>query len=572
MKFLQTVLLLSFFVFIFSITLTKSGDFNQDLGRHIKLGEIIVKTGQIPQINLFSFTHPSFPFINHHWLSEVIFYGISQLNINLLVILKVLLIMTAFAILIKYSSSRAGILPAMISALVFSPFFLDRSQIRPEIFGYLFFSILIFLLLAYPKNQRFLFLIPIIMLLWINIHISFIFGIFLVGLLLIKAVLLHKKLVLKEHKLLIIIILSFIVLFINPNGFQGAFYPFTIFGNYGYKIAENQNLFYLNGLTSNIWIKYFFLITPFIFISWILLIAKLRFTALIVFITFYLLAVFQSRHIPFFVLAAIPPFTLALKGIGSELIKKNIEDVKTVSFLLLTGIFITLSLLFVSGWYSNTYDMNKYSGIEVIEDAKSGTEFMKRNNLAPNVFNNFDIGGYLIYSLYPKYKFFVDNRPEAYPADFFNNIYVPLQLDKNFMTKIFDKYGINTAFIAHTDQTDWGKSAVINLYKDKNWKMVYLDESVVIFTKNSALTNLKNNDNHFNRLIENEENFRKLLQLLNFFNLIDREDLSKKTFVKAQKVNPSSCIVKKSLLNQYKNSLYLMQKAEELKKSSWYCL
>ena len=42
--------------------------------QNLKLGKIIWETKTIPNTNLFSYTNPNFPFINHHWLSENIFY------------------------------------------------------------------------------------------------------------------------------------------------------------------------------------------------------------------------------------------------------------------------------------------------------------------------------------------------------------------------------------------------------------------------------------------------------------------------------------------------------------------
>jgi hypothetical protein len=62
---------------------------DQDLGRHLKLGEIIWQTKSIPKTNLFSYVTPDNPFINHHWLFEVLAYlwnGI--LGLESLLILK----------------------------------------------------------------------------------------------------------------------------------------------------------------------------------------------------------------------------------------------------------------------------------------------------------------------------------------------------------------------------------------------------------------------------------------------------------------------------------------------------
>lgn len=70
----QKILLLAF---VFSFLFRTDLSFDQDLGRHLKLGEIITQTWNIPKINLFSYTNPDFPFINTHWLFEVWAYSLS---------------------------------------------------------------------------------------------------------------------------------------------------------------------------------------------------------------------------------------------------------------------------------------------------------------------------------------------------------------------------------------------------------------------------------------------------------------------------------------------------------------
>src|SRR5947209_7454736 len=39
---------------------------NEDLGRHLLLGQIIGKTQTVPKVNLLSYTYPQAPFINSH--------------------------------------------------------------------------------------------------------------------------------------------------------------------------------------------------------------------------------------------------------------------------------------------------------------------------------------------------------------------------------------------------------------------------------------------------------------------------------------------------------------------------
>lgn len=101
------------------------------------------------------------------------------------------------------------------------------------------------------------------------------------------------------------------------------------------------------------------------------------------------------------------------------------------------------------------------------------------------MFNNFDIGGYLIWKLYPEEKVFVDNRPEAYSVKFFSEIYKPMQEDKAKWAELAEKYKINFIFFAHTDVTPWGQNFLKNIVKDPAWKMVYLNENALVLVKNT---------------------------------------------------------------------------------------
>lgn len=51
----------------------------QDIGRHLKNGEQVFAAGSaVLKTNFYSYTHPEFSVINHHWGSGLIFYGIER--------------------------------------------------------------------------------------------------------------------------------------------------------------------------------------------------------------------------------------------------------------------------------------------------------------------------------------------------------------------------------------------------------------------------------------------------------------------------------------------------------------
>src|SRR5579863_4068680 len=106
---MQIVLLLGIFLLLFLGYFHKITAITQDLGRHLLTGKIIFTTRTVPKENLFSYTYPHFPFINHHWFSEVIFYlWYQRTGFNGLLLLTCCVILLSFALLFLFAVKRSG--------------------------------------------------------------------------------------------------------------------------------------------------------------------------------------------------------------------------------------------------------------------------------------------------------------------------------------------------------------------------------------------------------------------------------------------------------------------------------
>ena len=517
--------------FLFCLSFSSSSDFSQDLGRHLKLGEIIWQTRTIPNVNFFSYTNTAFPFINHHWLAEVFYFLLKSIGgLFSLQILKVGLILFAGWVSIKSGLAKGSRLVVLFISLFLFPLLLDRLDIRPELFGFLFFALLLYILF-FQVQKKLYYLVPFILFLWINIHITFIFG---MGLILLR-----------RNKLLLS--LSLLALLLNPHGLTGILYPFNIWKNYGYTIAENQNLFFLKSVMLNPLIQYFLLSIPPIFVALFILFARKKYIFFILLLTFFILPFWQIRHMPFFVFVAIPTVSYAYSQVlFSSMIKNRFEQSRSIIYV----VFIMLCLLFSSVFIFNTYyqvfDKNKSFDIGFEESQKKATDFVLKSKMRGNIFNNFDIGGYAIYRLFPTYKVFVDNRPEAYPADFFQNIYIPLQEKKELRDEIFKRYNIHTIFFSHTDMTPWGKTFLEQILNEPQWKMVYLDDSIIILTDEETYSDIRSNNTYIMQLVFSQDNYLSLLRLTSVLSVMGKSDLSRQAFIKAQKINPSSCTIQRA--------------------------
>jgi len=500
---------------------------NVDIGRHIKLGEIIWEMKEVPKTNLLSFTESEHVFINHHWLSEVVFYKIYSLGgdwitgLRLLMVSKTLVLLAVYCFLfltVKKHNIFSIVFAFLVSVFVFSA----RTEPRPEIFSYLIFSAYLFILYkaksTIPDSKRtfkirtlfWLWFLPILQVFWVNLHIYFIMGPILFLFFLIDEAI-NRKNWKSKIGIFILVVLSN---FINPNFIKGALYPFTVLGNYGYSIVENSSLFFLAEYFGR-WAPQdkLFLISLFIlvgsFVLWFWKRKKLTTSNVVNFKTrvFDLLLMAMTVILSFKMQRNIPLFALSLWPVMSENLGNffNFEFQKLkkwftvgIIFILTASIYLVISNQFY-GWLGSA----KIFGWSVSSAAQDGTDFIKSNKIQGPVFNNFDIGNYLAWQLFPEQRVFVDGRPEAYSVEFFDKIYKPMQRDEKIWEEKSKEYNLNYVFFAHTDITEWGYEFLEKISKNEEWPIVFLNDAVVIFLKNTD-----SNRSVINQYMITEQNIR----------------------------------------------------------------
>jgi tetratricopeptide (TPR) repeat protein len=124
-------------------------------------------------------------------------------------------------------------------------------------------------------------------------------------------------------------------------------------------------------------------------------------------------------------------------------------------------------------------------GIGLDRYSNDAGKFFKEQNLKGPIFDDYDIGGYIIYHLFPKEKVFVDNNgADSYPESFFNDIYMPTMMWDEKWQEIERKYGINSIFISIRDASPATGGFLWRRLHDPSWALVYADTYAVIFVKN----------------------------------------------------------------------------------------
>jgi len=271
---------------------------------------------------------------------------------------------------------------------------------------------------------------------------------------------------------------------VNPSFIRGFLYPLYIFKNYGYSIVENQSIIFLEHvnftqgqhfllfkMTSGLILALF---AGVIVRSW----RKIDIATTVLVAVTGFMAYFAIRNFPSFTFFAIP----FLAGNIYILLPKKMHPAYTSILVLVAAAVISIAVFNQYQEYALTKPI---LGFGLLPGAEASANFIKDNNIQGLIFNDYDVGSYLIYNLYPQ-KVFVDNRPEAYSVDFFHNIYEPAQQDPQKWQALDNQYHFNVIFFSYRDYTPWAQAFLIARVNDPDWAPVFVDNYNIIFLKRNA--------------------------------------------------------------------------------------
>ena len=168
-------------------------------------------------------------------------------------------------------------------------------------------------------------------------------------------------------------------------------------------------------------------------------------------------------------------FTRLIKSVNSRL-KNNIEII-----MLAAGIVISASV---------NFDWNQSHVLGILPHSQDVAKFIEKEKLSGPIFNNANIGSYLIFYLSPEYKVFVDNRWEAYPEDFMTK-----NLDEKYWHELEHKYHFNTIVVS-PEHSPWMGRFLVHRLMDPSWALIFFNDKAIIFVKR----NIQNT-----KLIKSEE-------------------------------------------------------------------
>lgn len=468
MKGILFYLALFLLIFIYSVS---ANAFDYDLWARLIAGMGVIDGGHVLTQDFLSYT-PVHTWWDHEWGAGVIFYAfLKYFGAYSLIILQALMFFGIFFTASKVIKLRTEETPYNILFYFFAFMSLVTNlnqPIRCHMFSFLLFTVFVYILERVRKgSNKLLFLIPVIILFWNNIHGGVVSGL---GLLFMYAVgeFLNKK---PFKKYLITLLISCAVMFINPWGFDyikfllmantmprpdivewwGIFSPFHMFRHLEFK-ALFLTLLCAEGIYLFKQIKTFG--KEFY--------QKADKTKYIIILATAYLAITHVKLMPFFTISAL----CFIYEDFYELIK-NIKFPAFKDKLVYALIFLSAIFTFATKDLKIPVGMERYPIKEV--------EFVKQNNLKGKILVNFGYGSYVSYKLYPNNLIYMDGRYEEVYPDYMVPIIKQFFLVTPTWKTVFEYFPPDIMIIENT------YPVYEVLKKSKEWKVVYEGENFGVF-------------------------------------------------------------------------------------------
>lgn len=462
---------------------------------HLRAGEWIVENRAILQTDFFSFTRAGSDWQYPGWLFEAPMYLLYQQfgpgGLNLLTAGMVTLSFVFLWFTLRggvFLRSFVIILAASVSGVYWSA--------RPHLITLLFASIFLFILEderwhPSPRSSMRLWLLPLIMVFWVNSHGGFAVGFILCGIYAVSKLaswvwqaelFARLEFILRQPRsifqadywLFWVALTLFLAACINPFGASMLTYPFKTVG-----ITALQE-FIQEWQSPNF---HLISVQPFIWMLMAILAAvglskrRLALTDFLLVSIFAYMSLLAGRNLALFALAAAPALTRHGEAFSIWVGRKfNLHTEQEISWQLqIINLLILLVLgaagaLKVAAILPSSVNQAAFREILPVDAVK----FIQNELPDGNLFNSYNWGGYLIWNL-PEAPVFVDGRTDLYNDEVISE-WMQVYQGRPGWEDVIKRWQIKWILIE--------KNAPLTRILDQaGWQLLYSDELAVIYTR-----------------------------------------------------------------------------------------
>lgn len=480
-----------------------------DLGWQLATGRWIVQHHQIPSTEIFSYTANGQPWI-YPVASGILFYFAYLLGgYSLLCWLGALACAGTVTILLRFRSAMSAAI-----AIFAIPIIAARTSPRADMFTVLLFAAFLGILWQHLQGGKArLWLLPVLMVFWVNLHLGF-----LAGLALLAAYTGFEFLQMLQKDLksaassrlrdaLPWITATVFATLLNPWGwnlYRALLRQEAAMGSHSQQIGEwiaiplsRAGFFHALSLQKPDAAVYFLLEIAIVAVL-VALFQRQFASAILLCIAVW----FGVRHLRLEALFAClviviagPVLSRAVSTASASLLPdRRIQSTLTggVTALILSLAALRTADLVTNRFYFRTSGERRQFGAGLSWSfPNKAIDFIRREKLPARIFNSYNIGGYLVWELWPGYEDYIDGRAIPFGPKLFER-QVDLMLtdpDGPDWQQETDRYSINTILvpIGRYDGLELFPS-LPQFCNSKKWAPIYLDETSVVFVRRTPET------------------------------------------------------------------------------------
>jgi hypothetical protein len=199
-----------------------------DLAYHVKAGQLMVAQHALPRTDVFAWTTAGRPWLDQNWGAQLLLYGIWRLGgFSLVAVVNALVAVATWGLVAAACRRRTANLRVIAGAILIGYLVsMATFSARPQMFSLLLFAVELYLLEVARTRPRVALAIPLLMVVWANLHGAFVVGIGLLAIELVAAVWRRDRP--GAIRFLVVTAASVAALLVNPWGVRVLGYALSL--------------------------------------------------------------------------------------------------------------------------------------------------------------------------------------------------------------------------------------------------------------------------------------------------------------------------------------------------------
>jgi hypothetical protein len=449
---------------------------------HLATGRWILAHGTVPKVDVFSHSMPGTAWVAHEWLSALVLTGVHQAaGWAGLVALVALVFAGTLAYLMRFLMARMEPVHALLFTVFAASMLAGHLLARPHVLAWPLLAVWVGSLVNAGEQGRGppWWLVPL-MVLWANLHGSFMLGLALGAALALDATLLHPPGQRRAGawRWAGFVGLTAAAAMFTPSGWQGLWYPVQVMGmNVSLnRIREWQSPNFQHLQTMEIWLLLVLAIAGAgrIRLPWLRLLLVLGLAHL---------ALKHQRNVS--LLGLVTPFLMATPlaqqwrataGAGRDVasvdrVFRALAAPAKAGAIVATAFLATLLIgqAVQSGRFAPAVATTPEAAVQAAEQA----------GVTGPVLNAYNFGGFLIYREVPV---FIDGRADMYGDDLVKRYLDAMLLSQpESLPKLLNDYHINWTLLTP------GTPALALLDRLPGWRRLYADDIAVVHVRDPGI-------------------------------------------------------------------------------------